>query len=142
MFKHYVSQLFCCLCANLLKVVLYIIRAPILVIFTASGLWFLIALFLWVVLICAAFVCAVLAFVASFYTVIVALFVPDPWNTIGSWWSWIWSWFASGNVSLWPHFVKSIPPYLVSGLLMHLLNKSINRLTVKVRAIRLQHDIT
>lgn len=144
MFKHNVSQFFRRLGAaglNLLKVQLYIIGAPVLVVFMVYGTWFIVAAFLWIVLVDAAFICAILAFMASFFTGIVALFNPDLWSTIAGWWSWIWSWFASGNVALWPHFVRSLPLYMLSGLILALLYEGINRLTAKVRSIRLRYGI-
>lgn len=144
MFKHNVLQFFRRLGAaglNLLKVQLYIIAAPTLVVFMIYGCWFIIAGFLWIVLVDAAFVCGIFAFVASFFTGIFALFNPELWSMIGSWWSWIWSWFASGNVALWPHFVRSLPLYMLSGAILALLHYAHERLTEKVKSMRRKYGI-
>src|SRR3989344_9156638 len=106
---------------NLLKVLLYIIGIPVMVVFLMYGLWFVVCLFLWVVLVDAAFVTAILVFCANFIMFFVALFNVSLWEIMGNMWSWLWGWFADGNVWLWPHFVKSFLPYIGAGLLLSLL---------------------
>lgn len=119
-----------------LKIAIYIIGAPFMVVFMLYGMWFVIALFLWVLLVGVAEVCAIIAFVASFYTGIVALFIPSLWSTIGSWWTWIWGWFSSGNIALWPHFAKSFLPYILSGMVLMALFKSVEWITTKIASIK------
>ena len=123
---------------NVLKGILYLICAPIVVVFMLYGCYFVIAAFLWVVLVDAAFVTLVLVFCANFFMFFVALFNPSVWATMGAMWSWLWSWFAGGNVALWPHFVRSFPLYMISGIALMLLYEGIKRLKVKATAIKAQ----
>src|SRR3989344_5601423 len=92
---------------NVLRYILYIVCAPILVVFILYGIYFFVAGFQWIVLVDAAFVSAVLMFCASFFMSFVALFDANLWTTMGNMWSWLWGWFAGGNVALWPHFLRS-----------------------------------
>ena len=124
---------------NVLKYVIYIVCAPILVVFMLYGVYFVIAGFLWIVLVDAAFVTAVLVFCANFFMFFVALFDANLWATMGNMWSWLLGWFAGGNVALWPHFVKSFPAYFVAGIILMLLYECINRLNAKVAATKAKY---
>lgn len=121
---------------NVLKYVVYIVCAPIVVVFMLYGVYFVIAGFLWIVLIDAAFVTAVLVFCANFFMFFVALFDANLWATMGNMWSWLWGWFAGGNVALWPHFVRSFPLYMISGIVLMLLYEGTKRLSAKATSIK------
>ena len=60
---------------NVLKGILYLICAPIVVVFMLYGCYFVIAAFLWVVLVDAAFVTLLLVFCANFFMFFVRTFV-------------------------------------------------------------------
>ncbi len=121
---------------NALKYAIYIVCAPILVVFALYGLYFIVAGFLWVVLIDGAFITAVLIFMVNFFMFFVALFDANLWITMGNMWSWLWNWFAGGNIALWPHFVRSFPLYFASGMLLMALYKLIQRLESKLNTIK------
>lgn len=103
------------------RIILYVVSAPFGVIMTVFGTYFIVAGLAWIVLIDAAFICAVLIFEANFLMFFVALFNSNVWTTMGNMWVWLWSWFADGNIWLWPHLVKSFPPYLGAGIVFMLL---------------------
>jgi hypothetical protein len=121
---------------NVLKVSLYIVCLPIVLVFGLYGIYFIVTAFLWIVLLEAAVVTGILVFCANFFMFFAALFNGNIWGDMGGMWTWLWSWFAAGNISLWPHFVTSLPPYFISGLVSALLCEGANRLTLKAKSIK------
>lgn len=116
---------------NVLKYLVYIVSAPFVVVFMLYGAYFIVAAFCWVVIVDAAFICALLIFMVNFFMFFVALFDASLWATMGNMWNWLWSWFANGNVALWPHFAKSFLPYLLSGAVLALFYEVVKRLEIQ-----------
>lgn len=106
---------------NVVRTILYIVSAPFGALMTVYGLYFIVIGFAWIVLVDAAFDTAVLVFCANFFMFFVALFDYSTWATMGGMWNWLWSWFADGNVALWPHIVRSFPPYFGAGIVFMLV---------------------
>lgn len=121
---------------NVLKYIVYIVSAPFVVVFMLYGMYFIVAAFLWVVLVDAAFIVALLIFMVNFYMFFVALFDASLWVTMGNMWNWLWSWFANGNIALWPHFAKSFLPYLLSGAVLALFCEVVKRLNTQVEKVK------
>lgn len=119
-----------------LRVALYIVIVPVSVPFLMYGLWFIFGLFCLMVLIDAAAISALLVFVASFYTGIVALFAPDLWVTIGSWWSWMGNWIPDWWAFVWPHLRDSFPIYLVTGIIFTALANAIQGIDRKTKVLK------
>lgn len=124
---------------NVVRMVLYVISAPFALVMTGYGLYFIVIGFAWIVLVDAAFVSALLIFTANFFMAFVAVFDGSVWNSMSSMWQWLWSWFADGNVALWPHFVKSFPPYFGAGIVFMLFINATEYLKNKATAIKTQH---
>lgn len=121
---------------NILKMLLYVIMVPFTMLMGVYGLLFCVFVLAWIIVVDAAAVSAVFIFVANVFMFFVALFNSNIWNSMGSMWAWLWSWFAAGNVALWPHIGKMFLPYAGSGAVVALLDELIRRLKAKIEVLK------
>jgi hypothetical protein len=103
------------------RIILLVICAPFSILMLVYGCYFISVGAAWIILVVAAYYCGFSIFVINSCMMFIAFFDWALWSTMGNMWEWLWNWFIIGHNTLWPHIVRSFPPYVIGGFIYILL---------------------